>query len=55
MAEIPRGRAPITANCGKCAQPTELLTVLPKFGEHPTYHIAQCLTCGHINWFPQSD
>jgi hypothetical protein len=30
-----------------------MLTVLPKFGEHPTYHIARCLTCGYVNWFPQ--
>jgi hypothetical protein len=22
-------------------------SVLPRFGEHPTYHIARCLKCGH--------
>jgi hypothetical protein len=38
----------VTPNC-ECNQPTKMLTVLPKFGEHPTYHIA----CGYVNWFPQ--
>jgi hypothetical protein len=42
-------------NCAKCAQPTGLLTILPKHGEHPSYHIRRCLGCGYVNWFAQPD
>jgi hypothetical protein len=41
------------APCTKCAQPTELLTIMPALGEHPSYHIRRCLGCGYVNWFAQ--
>jgi hypothetical protein len=40
-------------NCTKCSRPTKLLTVLPRFGEQPTYLIFECVGCKSTNWIAQ--
>jgi hypothetical protein len=46
---------PPPPKCVKCSEPTELLTILPKLGEHPSFHIRRCVKCGYVNWFAQPD
>jgi hypothetical protein len=36
--------------CGKCGKQVELLTVLPKVGDQPSYWIVHCITCGFVDW-----
>jgi hypothetical protein len=39
--------------CRRCSKQTWLLTILPRFGAQPTYHIFNCDGCGYIDWVPQ--
>jgi DNA-directed RNA polymerase subunit M/transcription elongation factor TFIIS len=39
--------------CVKCGEATELLTMLPRFGEHPAYRIFECLTCRSMTWIAE--
>jgi hypothetical protein len=36
--------------CGRCAGPVELLTVLPRNGDHPAFRIFACPACTFVQW-----
>jgi hypothetical protein len=40
-------------NCKTCSKPTKFLTVLPRFGKQPTYHIFECVGCKSTDWVAQ--
>jgi len=39
--------------CRRCSRPSNLPTVLPRFGDQPTYHIFGCDGCGYSDWIIQ--
>lgn len=36
--------------CRRCSKQTELLTVLHRTTEHPTFRIYGCGSCGFVDW-----
>jgi hypothetical protein len=39
--------------CNQCGKPGNLPTILPRFGDQPTFHIFDCVGCGYIDWVAQ--
>lgn len=40
--------------CGKCGGAFDLLTRLPRVGDHPTYQIFHCAACGFVEWIAET-
>jgi ribosomal protein S27AE len=45
-----RGEAEIVRTCPRCGESTKLGTILPRFGDYPTYHLFECAACGYVEW-----
>lgn len=41
-------------SCKRCNGALELLTVLPRFGDHPSYRIFGCHACGFLEWIAEA-
>ena len=41
------------AACERCATPLELLTVLPRTGDHPAFRIFGCAACSFVLWIAE--
>jgi hypothetical protein len=41
------------APCGKCGQAQDLLTILPRLGDRPTYNVFRCIGCGFVEWIAE--
>ena len=40
-------------SCGRCSTGgMEQLTVLPRLGDRPRFHVFQCIACGFVDWMP---
>lgn len=53
-AEKVPNRGSATSACSKCAGALDLVTVLSPVGEHPSYRIYRCVTCGFIEWIAEA-
>ena len=43
-------------SCDKCRSGgMEPLTILPRLGDRPTFHIFRCIACGFIDWIAETD
>jgi ribosomal protein S27AE len=36
--------------CGSCGATSRWLTVTPCFGDHPSYQVFECTSCGYTEW-----
>jgi len=36
--------------CTRCSSPMDLLTLLPRTGEYPSYRISGCTACHFVEW-----
>ena len=41
------------AACERCAEPVELLTVLPRRVDHSAFRIFVCTACNFLQWIPE--
>jgi hypothetical protein len=37
-------------NCEKCGEPTNLVTIIGRLGNIPTYRVFQCDACKALQW-----
>ena len=40
-------------SCQRCTNPMQLITVLPRVGEHPSYRILGCTACTFLEWIAE--
>jgi DNA-directed RNA polymerase subunit M/transcription elongation factor TFIIS len=40
-------------NCNQCGKPTNLVTVIPRLGDSPTYRIFECQSCNVLKWIAE--